>query len=49
MRAYFRRRGQAAAVAAGALSLAALFEVQNADPAFFKVRLGRPRLSRRTD
>jgi cytochrome d ubiquinol oxidase subunit II len=35
MRTYFTRRAQGAAVAAGALSLAALFEVQNSDPAFF--------------
>ena len=41
MRAYFTRRAQVAAVAAGALSLAALFEVQNADPAFFNRLTGR--------
>jgi len=41
MRAYFTRRAQGAAVAAGALSLAALFEVQNSDPAFFNRLTGR--------
>jgi cytochrome bd ubiquinol oxidase subunit II len=41
MRAYFTRRAQAAAVVAGALSLAALFEVQNSDPAFFNRITGR--------
>jgi cytochrome d ubiquinol oxidase subunit II len=35
MRAYFTRRAQAAAVVAGALSLAALFELQNSNPAMF--------------
>jgi cytochrome bd ubiquinol oxidase subunit II len=41
MRAYFTRRALGAAVAAGALSLAALFEVQNSDPAFFNRLTGR--------
>jgi len=41
MRAYFTRRAQGAAVAAGGLSLAALFEVQNSDPAFFNRLTGR--------
>jgi len=41
MRVYFTRRAQGAAVAAGALSLAALFEVQNSDPAFFNRLTGR--------
>ncbi|HEV3381161.1 MAG TPA: cytochrome d ubiquinol oxidase subunit II [Trebonia sp.] len=41
MQAYFTRRAQAAAVVAGALSLAALFELQNADPAFFDRLTGR--------
>ena len=41
MRAYFTRRAQTAAVAAGALSLAALFELQNPDPAFFNRLTGR--------
>ena len=41
MRAYFTRRGQAAAIVAGALSLAALFELQNSDPAFFDRLTGR--------
>jgi cytochrome bd ubiquinol oxidase subunit II len=35
MQAYFARHAQGAAVVAGALSLAALFEVQNPDPALF--------------
>jgi cytochrome d ubiquinol oxidase subunit II len=41
MRTYFTRRAQGAAVAAGALSLAALFDVQNSDPAFFNRLTGR--------
>jgi cytochrome bd ubiquinol oxidase subunit II len=41
MRGYFTRRAQGAAVAAGALSLAALFELQNSDPAFFNRLTGR--------
>ena len=41
MRAYFTRRAQGAAVVAGALSLAALFEAQNSDPAFFDRLTGR--------
>jgi cytochrome bd ubiquinol oxidase subunit II len=41
MRGYFTRRAQGAAVVAGALSLAALFEVQNANPAFFNRLTGR--------
>ena len=41
MQAYFTRRGQAAAIVAGALSLAALLEVQNSDPAFFNRITGR--------
>jgi len=41
MRAYFTRRAQGAAVAAGALSLAALFQVQNSDPAFYSRLTGR--------
>jgi cytochrome d ubiquinol oxidase subunit II len=41
MCAYFTRRAQGAAVAAGALSLAALFEMQNSDPAFFDRLTGR--------
>jgi cytochrome d ubiquinol oxidase subunit II len=41
MQAYFARRAQAAAVVAGALSLAALFEVQNPDPALFDRLTGR--------
>jgi len=41
LRAYFTRRAQAAAVVAGALSLAALFELQNPDPAFFSRLTGR--------
>jgi cytochrome d ubiquinol oxidase subunit II len=35
MQAYFARRAQAAAIVAGALSLAALFELQNSDPLEF--------------
>ena len=35
MQTYFSRRAQAAAVVAGALSLAALFELQNSDPVVF--------------
>jgi hypothetical protein len=35
MRAYFTRRAQAAAIVAGALSLAALFELRNSNPAMF--------------
>jgi cytochrome bd ubiquinol oxidase subunit II len=35
MEAYFARRAQAAAIVAGALSLAALFELQNSDPVVF--------------
>ncbi len=41
MQAYFTRRAQAAAITAGALSLAALFELQNPDPAFFNRLTGR--------
>jgi cytochrome bd ubiquinol oxidase subunit II len=41
MRAYFTRRAQGAAVVAGALSLAALFELQNPDPALFDRLTGR--------
>jgi cytochrome bd ubiquinol oxidase subunit II len=41
MQAYFTRRGQAAAIAAGALSLAALFELQTSDPAFYGRLTGR--------
>ncbi len=41
MRGYFTRRGQVAAIAAGALSLAALLEVQNSDPALFTRLTGR--------
>ena len=41
MQAYFTRRAQAAAIAAGALSLAALLELQNPDPAFFDRLTGR--------
>src|SRR6201995_1905863 len=37
----FPRRPQGAAIVAGALSLAALFELQNADPAFFSRLTGR--------
>jgi cytochrome d ubiquinol oxidase subunit II len=35
MQAYFARRAQAAAIVAGALSLAALFELQNSDPVVY--------------
>jgi cytochrome d ubiquinol oxidase subunit II len=35
MRVYFARRAQAAAIVAGALSLAALFELQNSDPVVY--------------
>jgi cytochrome bd ubiquinol oxidase subunit II len=41
MQAYFIRRAQAAAIVAGALSLAALFELQSVDPAFFDRLTGR--------
>jgi cytochrome bd ubiquinol oxidase subunit II len=41
MQTYFTRRAQAAAIVAGALSLAALFELQNPDPAFFDRLTGR--------
>jgi cytochrome bd ubiquinol oxidase subunit II len=41
MRAYFTRRAQAAAIVAGALSLAALLEVQNPDPALYGRLTGR--------
>ena len=41
MRAYFTRRAQAAAVITGALSLAALFELRNADPALYDRLTGR--------
>jgi cytochrome d ubiquinol oxidase subunit II len=41
MQAYFTRRAQAAAIVAGALSLAALFELQSVDPAFFNRLTGR--------
>ncbi len=41
MQAYFTRRAQAAAIAAGALSLAALLELRNQDPAFFDRLTGR--------
>ena len=41
MRAYFTRRAQVAAIAAGALSLAALFELQNSNPAMFDRLTGR--------
>jgi cytochrome d ubiquinol oxidase subunit II len=41
MRTYFTRRGQVAAIAAGALSLAALLDVQNSDPALFSRLTGR--------
>ena len=41
MRGYFTRRAQGAAIAAGALSLAALFELQNSDPAFYGRLTGR--------
>ena len=41
MQAYFTRRAQAAAIVAGALSLAALFELQHPDLAFFNRLTGR--------
>jgi cytochrome bd ubiquinol oxidase subunit II len=41
IQAYFTRRAQGAAIVAGALSLAALFELQNSDPAFFNRLTGR--------
>ena len=41
MRAYFARRAQAAAVVAGALSLAALLELQNSNAALFDRLTGR--------
>ena len=41
MLAYFTRRGQVGAITAGALSLAALLEVQNSDPALFNRLTGR--------
>src|SRR3984957_13439451 len=41
MRTYFTRRAEGAAVAAGALSLAALFEVRNPDPVLFDRLAGR--------
>src|ERR1700722_5523437 len=41
MRAYFTRRGQAAAVVAGALSLAALFVLQKSNPALYGRLTGR--------
>jgi cytochrome bd ubiquinol oxidase subunit II len=41
MRAYFTRRAQAAAIVAGALSLAALFELRNSDPALYGRLTGR--------
>ena len=41
MRAYFTRRAQAAAVIAGGLSLAALFELQNSNPALYSRLTGR--------
>src|SRR3984957_14638425 len=41
MRTYFPRRAQGAAVAAGALSLAALLELQNPDPAVYARLTGR--------
>jgi cytochrome bd ubiquinol oxidase subunit II len=41
MLAYFTRRAQGAAIVAGALSLAALLELRNADPAFFNRLTGR--------
>jgi cytochrome d ubiquinol oxidase subunit II len=41
MQTYFTRRAQTAAIVAGALSLAALFELQNPDPAFFDRLTGR--------
>jgi cytochrome d ubiquinol oxidase subunit II len=41
MRTYFTRRAQAAAVVAGALSLAALFELRNSSPVLFGQLTGR--------
>jgi cytochrome bd ubiquinol oxidase subunit II len=41
MQAYFTRRAQGAAIVAGALSLAALFELQNPDPALYARLTGR--------
>jgi cytochrome d ubiquinol oxidase subunit II len=41
MRAYFTRRAQVAAIVAGALSLAALFELRNPDPALYARLTGR--------
>ena len=41
MQAYFTRRVQAAAIVAGALSLAALLELQNSDPAVYARLTGR--------
>jgi len=41
MQTYFTRRAQAAAIVAGALSLAALFELQHPDLAFFNRLTGR--------
>jgi cytochrome d ubiquinol oxidase subunit II len=41
MRAYFTRRAQVAAIAAGALSLAALFELQTPDPELYARLTGR--------
>jgi cytochrome bd ubiquinol oxidase subunit II len=41
MQAYFTRRAQVAAIVAGALSLAALLELQNSDPAVYARLTGR--------
>src|SRR5277367_3534128 len=41
LQAYFTRRVQVAAITAGALSLAALLELQNPDPAFYGRLTGR--------
>jgi cytochrome bd ubiquinol oxidase subunit II len=41
MQTYFTRRAQGAAIVAGALSLAALFELRNADPALYARLTGR--------
>ena len=41
MRVYFTRRAQAAAIVAGALSLAALFQLQRSDPALYARLTGR--------
>jgi cytochrome d ubiquinol oxidase subunit II len=41
MQAYFTHRAQAAAIVAGALSLAALFELQNSNPALYDRLTGR--------